>query len=104
MGTHPIFESDFDCLTETMQIKILLFAEARDLLETDSITLEADFASSSTITKHELLLLLGAQYPTLGVILPSCNIAHNHTYIDDGEALAISSTDEIALIPPIGGG
>ena len=26
------------------------------------------------------------------------------TYIDDGEALAISSTDEIALIPPIGGG
>jgi len=61
-----------------MQIKILLFAEARDLLETDSITLEADFASSSTITKRELLLLLGAQYPTLGVILPSCNIAHNH--------------------------
>jgi len=25
MGTHPIFESDFDCLTDVTNIKTILF-------------------------------------------------------------------------------
>merc|ERR1711970_687661 len=31
MGTHPIFESDFDCLTESMGVEI----ESKDVIETD---------------------------------------------------------------------
>ena len=84
-----------------MQIKILLFAEARDLAASDSIILELD---NTTTTKGKLLELLGAQYPELAVILSACNIAHNQQYINEGEALQIRTTDEVALIPPIGGG
>ena len=85
-----------------MQIKILLFAEARDLAASDSIILELD--NTTTTTKGKLLELLGAQHPELAVILASCNIAHNQQYINEGEQLQIRTTDEVALIPPIGGG
>jgi len=84
-----------------MIVKILLFAEARDLIGTDQV--ELNFDSEST-TKEQLIRLLGSQFPDLGEILPSCNIAHNQTYINETETISLSATDELALIPPIGGG
>jgi len=83
-----------------MQIKVLLFAEARDLAEADSI--EIELATSET-TKSEIFDAVKRAASCLEQILDTCNLAYNHQYIGE-EKLSIKATDELALIPPIGGG
>jgi len=83
-----------------MQIKVLLFAEARDLAEADSIEIEL---AKSEATKSEIFDAVKRAAGCLEQILDTCNLAYNHQYIGD-EKLSIKETDELALIPPIGGG
>lgn len=82
-----------------MNIKILLFAEARDLAEADSIEIEI----SSETTKTEIFDAVKRAAKCLEQILDTCNLAYNHQFIYE-EKLSIQQTDELALIPPIGGG
>jgi len=84
-----------------MQIKVLLFAEARDLAEADSI--EIELAANGEATKSEIFDAVKRAAGCLEEILDTCNLAYNHQYIGD-EKLSIKETDELALIPPIGGG
>jgi len=83
-----------------MQIKVLLFAEARDLAEADSIEIEL---ATSEATKTEIFDAVKRAAGCLEEILDTCNLAYNHQYIGN-EKLSIKETDELALIPPIGGG
>jgi len=83
-----------------MQIKVLLFAEARDLAEADSIEIEL---AASEATKSEIFDAVKRAAGCLEQILDTCNLAYNHQYIGD-EKLSIKESDELALIPPIGGG
>lgn len=83
-----------------MQIKVLLFAEARDLAEADSIEIKL---ASSEATKSEIFDAVKRAASCLEQILDTCNLAYNHQYIGN-ETLSIKETDELALIPPIGGG
>merc|ERR1712141_498567 len=39
MGTHPIFESDFDCLTEIVRMKVLSVVARRSLSSTGAVQL-----------------------------------------------------------------
>jgi len=83
-----------------MNITVLLFAEARDLAEADSIEIEL---ISSEATKSEIFDAVKRAAGCLEQILDTCNLAYNHQYIGE-EKLIIKQTDELALIPPIGGG
>merc|ERR1711868_248890 len=40
MGTHPIFESDFDCLTEKMDLELMTEAEREEYFNRDESLLE----------------------------------------------------------------
>ena len=59
-----------------MQIKVLLFAEARDLAEADSI--EIELASSGEATKSEIFDAVKRAASCLEQILDTCNLAYNH--------------------------
>ena len=58
-----------------MQIKVLLFAEARDLAEADSIEIEL---AASTATKSEIFDAVKRAASCLEQILDTCNLAYNH--------------------------
>ena len=59
-----------------MQIKVLLFAEARDLAEADSI--EIELAASGEATKSEIFDAVKRAASCLEQILDTCNLAYNH--------------------------
>ena len=58
-----------------MQIKVLLFAEARDLAEADSIEIEL---AKSEATKSEIFDAVKRAAGCLEQILDTCNLAYNH--------------------------
>ena len=59
-----------------MQIKVLLFAEARDLAEADSI--EIELSASGEATKSEIFDAVKRAASCLEQILDTCNLAYNH--------------------------
>ena len=68
MFTFPVFRSLY------MKVKILLFAEARDIIEADSIEIEVKEQTSKT----EIFKQIEAKFQSLAPILEVCNLAHNH--------------------------
>lgn len=81
-----------------MNVTVLLFARAKELLRRDRVTL----ALPPHATVASLRSVLSTAYPVLGTLLPACVIAVNHEFADDARVL--HSDDEIALIPPVSGG
>ena len=77
---------------------IRLFAAARDRAGAPSITL--DLPPSATVA--DLRRALAEQLPVLTSLLPSCRIAVNHDFADDGDAIPAGA--EVAVIPPVSGG
>ena len=82
---------------EDMSLKISLFGITRDIVGTSMIELPAP----APTTVGALLEELRKQYPALGE-LRSCAVAVNNEYA--AHDLALHTTDEIALIPPVAGG
>jgi len=79
-----------------MRIEILLFAGLAELLETNTLQIELpDGANVYDLRSH-----LRATYPHSDVA--RALIAVNRSYAQD--ALTLSNLDEVALIPPVGGG
>ena len=60
-----------------MNVKILLFAEARDILEADWLDLEVEINTN----KAQILAKIGEKFQALHTILDVCNLAHNHVRI-----------------------
>lgn len=80
-----------------MQIKILAFGVAKDILGGR----EMEFSIPEGATVERLKQSLHIQFPELKK-LASMAIAVNGGYADDGEM--IQSGDEVVLIPPVSGG
>ncbi|MBK7872041.1 MAG: MoaD/ThiS family protein [Saprospiraceae bacterium] len=80
-----------------MQIKILAFGVAKDIVGTRQL----DFAIFNGITVETLRKTLHTQYPALEK-LTSMAIAVNGEYASD--EVAIAPGDEVVLIPPVSGG
>ena len=80
-----------------MSLKISLFGITREIVGTSVIELPAP----APATVGALLDELRKQYPALGE-LRSCAVAVNNEYA--AHDLALHTTDEIALIPPVAGG
>ena len=80
-----------------MTIRVLAFGIARDIFQNDFDEVE----SNSEITVNGLKAILEEKYPRLK-LLKSYMIAVNNVYANGEQA--ISTVDEVALIPPVSGG
>jgi len=90
---------------ETVRIKVLFFASAReaagDVSQTE-VYLTGDRANTAGI-RH----VLAQNYPKLAAMVldeQSVTLALNEEYIPPGQVLPLQTGDTIALIPPISGG
>lgn len=81
-----------------MNIKIALFASARDLLGESEVELE--FSELSTVA--DLRQALIDLYPQLGELVKRSAISVDHEFSMDSTPLSADS--EVALIPPVSGG
>jgi len=80
-----------------MQLKILAFGIAKDIVGGNEFVVEVENLTKVGALKKQLL----AQYPKFES-LTSLSIAVNNEYADEG--LSIYPTDEVVLIPPVSGG
>ena len=80
-----------------MQIRIVAFGIARDILATSALSLDIDDSASVESLRHDLI----AKYEDFGK-LRSLRFAVNEEYVDD--TYALSDGDEVVLIPPVSGG
>lgn len=83
-----------------MEVTILLFAAARELVDSSSVQLKVP----ESATTKSLLGALAQAYPVLQDVLKTSVLAVNHKYVDSEEDVPISPQDEIAVIPPVSGG
>ena len=81
-----------------MKIEIAMFAAARELVQSDKLSVE--IADDSTVKDLKQTLIVG--HPTLGEIVPRSVISVDLEYAKDDQILTESS--EVALIPPVSGG
>lgn len=81
-----------------MQIRMRYFAALREATGREAETLELPAGASIAAARDALL----ARYPALSRLLPRCAVARNHAYVDAQQVLA--DGDELAFIPPVGGG
>ena len=77
---------------------VRLFGPAREAAGADSIALEL----REPATAADALAALAAAHPGLEPLLPRARVAVNFVYVDANTALAPG--DEIAILPPVGGG
>lgn len=80
-------------------IKILFFAQVRELVGTDSLTLDAPFTTVEAVRNH-----LAAQSDRWALALEEGKLlaAVNQTLVDFNHPVA--SGDEVAFFPPVTGG
>ncbi len=81
-----------------MNVAVKLFAVARQRI--GSSTIEVELPAGATVAK--LRSALAEQFPPLADILPHTRIAVSNEYVTD--TTTITTTTEIALIPPVSGG
>lgn len=79
-------------------MRVLLFARARELAQSDVV----DVAMPCGATVVELRQQLAKQYPCLAGIVQRSTIAVDNEYAD--ENLPLPMVGDIALIPPVSGG
>jgi len=81
-----------------VEIRIRLFAIARERAKSASITIE--LASGARVA--DLRLELARTVPELAPLIPGSFVAVDEEYADD--SVLIQEDSEIALIPPVSGG
>jgi len=79
-------------------IRVVAFARVRELLGFS----EREFALADVPTVAALRARLQSDVPALLPLRDSTRIARNGHIVDDGATLA--EGDEVALLPPVGGG
>ena len=80
-------------------IKVLFFAQVRELVNTDSLTLDASFENVATLRAH-----LAAQSDRWALALDEGKLlaAVNQTLVEFTHPL--TAGDEVAFFPPVTGG
>ena len=95
------------CMSETVEVRVLFFARARELAGVSSAALKltaADASSPVTVSNARTALL--ASYPALEPLLASKStlITVNAEYIDSETGTVLRTGDELAIVPPVSGG
>lgn len=92
-----------DNTNRIVNVKVLFFAKAREVVGKSEVDLSVNCDHSFTL--NTFIEVLGNSYPELRELRNNFIIAHNQVYIIDGdENLILNDNDEIAVIPPISGG
>jgi len=81
-----------------MDIRVRLFARARDIAGSDSVTLHL----SAGATVGDLRKQLGRERPALAGLLERSAVAVNDEFADDSLTVPVGA--EVALLPPVSGG
>ena len=81
-----------------MGVRVVAFARVRELLGYG----EREFALALIPTVGALRDRLERDVPALSALRESTRVARNGTVVED--AAALSEGDEVALLPPVGGG
>lgn len=79
-------------------IRVVAFARVRELLGFS----EKEFPAGDVPTVAALRARLEQTAPDLAALRDSTRVARNGTIVDDGAGLC--EGDEVALLPPVGGG
>ncbi|RME75185.1 MAG: MoaD/ThiS family protein [Planctomycetota bacterium] len=82
-----------------MRLEVLLFAEARERAGTDRLAIE--LPDEPAPTAGAVLETLARQ-PELAELVPRCRLAVAHRLAAGSDP--VQPGDELALIPPVGGG
>lgn len=88
-------------MEEPKGFKVLLFAQAREVVGSDSLLL-AGIEQPCTIAR--IMQEVSRVHPQIGSLLPTSILAVNMKYIPLDSTQEVNFKDEIALIPPISGG
>lgn len=81
-----------------MKITLLLFANLRDIAESDRLTID----SEEPVSCEKVIQDLAERYPDSAQLLPKCALAKNGTFVKKDELLV--NGDELAILPPVSGG
>lgn len=90
--------------TPNVEIKVLFFAKAREILDHSEVTIQV---SRTPLNKSGVFNLLETTFPGLKVLNRSFALALNEEYLDDEtleNEVSFENKDELAVIPPISGG
>jgi len=79
-------------------MKVLFFAQARQLTCMDQYLLKSDHS----LSQSEFWTQLIEAFPPLAPLQKSARLARNETYLLPSELL--NPSDEIAVLPPVSGG
>jgi molybdopterin synthase catalytic subunit len=85
-------------MTAEHSVVVRLFGPAREAAGTDRV----EVALAEGATAGDALAALAAAHPDVRGLLPRSRVAVNFAYVDAGTRLAPG--DEIAIVPPVGGG
>lgn len=96
-------------MSSEVEVKVVYFASARECVGKESEVLRIEGtredgqgeASTTTLALEKVLL---ETYPKLRGIYKTIALAVNMDYVARGEDHRLRAGDEVALIPPIGGG
>ena len=86
---------------DKVAVSLLLFAKARELVGSSSVSLSVP---SSTSTYSDLVTLILEAFPVLKRLGGTFVLSLNENYIDQDSELSLGTGDELAVIPPISGG
>lgn len=81
-----------------MIVKVTLFAQAKDIAESNMVEFELD--NDATIA--DLKIALTGRFPNLRPLLNRSAFSVNQEYAQD--STPVSGESEIAMIPPVSGG
>ena len=86
---------------DKVAVSLLLFAKARELVGSSSVSLSLP---SSTSTYSDLVSSVLELFPVLKRLGGTFVLSLNENYIDQDSELSLRTGDELAVIPPISGG
>jgi molybdopterin converting factor subunit 1 len=83
---------------ERIKVRVKFFAAPREAIGTG--TIEKELVPGTTV--QELIGMLTDEYPVLHAYVRFINVAVNRTYV--GMQTELHDGDEVACLPPVGGG
>jgi molybdopterin synthase catalytic subunit len=81
-----------------VELSVQLFGPAREAAGTGRATVTVD----PPATASAVIAALSSDFPDMAALLSRSRVAVNHAYVEAGAR--VSAGDEIAVIPPVGGG
>ena len=88
-----------------MQIRVLLFAQVREIVGSDSVEIAIEEQSVTPLAIRQKVAQVADADQDLTALLERCMVAIDNEYcMDVNQEFAVKESMELAIIPPISGG